>query len=77
MAPSEVIFEKKVISHTNIGSAAAWIVLLEMHCVFFFHYSLATSMTRSWNQLFFSEPPQLIRDSHYIVKPFYYMYTRN
>ena len=25
--------------------------------------------TSSWNQRFFSEPPQLIRDSHYMVLP--------
>ena len=32
--------------------------------------------TSSWNQRIFSEPPQLIRDSHYMVvlKPFYIVF---
>ena len=30
--------------------------------------------TSSWNQQFFSEPPQLIRDSHYMVLPQTFQY---
>ena len=34
----------------------------------------ASIETSSWNQRFFSEPPQLIRDSHYMVLPQTFLY---